>query len=247
MKRLMLVAVVGAVAMALASGAQAGVPWAGGTATAAATPAAPAAGEAAAPGDLKTELSQADYKSLVKPIEDKVALAEKAMENYNKTKEKLGDKAKPGELNNIKEAAINMYLGASLAAKQAAGRTKKDTVKAALAEQFEKPNKQKAVDMMMEMATEALAKMPKDFKLAAGLYKKVVAVDPQNEAVKEAMKQLEADYTEAMKTQAKVGAKGGSGDDVQKPYGADSATGKPAGGWGSSKPSGGYGGNTRGY
>jgi len=94
--------------------------------------------------DLKEKLGETQYKRLVSPIEAKLKLAKKTMEAYDKEMEKPVDKRSQRLLLGCKQRAAQYYLGAAMAAKQAANRNRDEAVKAAIAEEFQKPNEQKA-------------------------------------------------------------------------------------------------------
>ena len=238
MKRLMVVALVGALAFtaSVAWGADA-VPWQGAGAAPGAKPADPAVAPApaAAPavaGDLKTELTPIQYKSLVKPIEDAIASAEKELELVKKDSDK--PKEKPGTIAGMKVKAADFYLSASNKAKTAATRLPKDkdAAKTTLADQYEKPNKQKAIDLLLEVAKEAMDK--KDYATAVALYKRVLAIDPDNATAKDALTES-AKLAQAAQANNKNGQGAAGGNNkpdpslINQPW--QNVNGQPANGW----------------
>jgi hypothetical protein len=217
MKRLGLAALVAIFALAMVTACRAAeVPWkaADGEKADAAAEGAGDAKEGAdaggAGGELKAALGAAHYDRLIKPIEAKVDQAAKIMEKYTKEKEKPAEKQNQGLLSGLKEQAAGAYLAASLAAKKAVGSVKNEEQKAAITQQFDDPNRQKAIDIYLELASEAMEK--KDIRKAAAYYKKVLSIDKDNATAKEALTKLDRELKEAAKTNKKSG-KGGSDEE----------------------------------
>lgn len=167
-------------------------------------------GDSAAPvaaGDLKAELPPAQYRRVMKPIEAQITLAEKAMEPYNKEMEKPEEKRRQDLLIKCKERAAACYLGASTAAKKALRLVKKDSHKAALKQQFEDPNKEKAIDIYLELALDAHGSG--DLRRTVAYYKRVLSLDRENAQAKQGIIKLAEQYRQAMKDRKKGGGKGG--------------------------------------
>ncbi len=165
---------------------------------------------AEAAGDLKAELPPAQYRRVMKPIEAQIALAEKAMEPYNKEMEKPEEKRRQALLIKCKERAAACYLGASTAAKSALRLVKKDSHKAAIKQQYEQPNKEKAIDIYLELALDAHASG--DLRRTVGYYKRVLSLDRENTQAKQGLIKLAEQYKQAMKDRKKGGSKGGDMD-----------------------------------
>jgi hypothetical protein len=142
---------------------------------------------------------------VVKAIEDKVAMAEKIMTTYQTEMDKPVEKRNVNTANGLKLRAAHAYLGAALEAKKV-GASLKDDQKAAVAEKYEKPNRQKAIDMLLELAQAAAEK--KDIRGAVALYKQVLQLDPENATAKDALKKLEEEAKTA-KTDKGTGNQGG--------------------------------------
>lgn len=213
MKRFTLGALVALFALAFGAAAWAGeVPWKAGDGDK--KEAGDAAGDAAGgSGDLKTDLGEAQYGRIVKPIEAQVEKAEKIMEKYNKEMEKEEAKRNQTLLLGLKDQAANAYLAASLAAKKGAGMVKDATQKAAITQQFDDPNRQKAVDFLIELAQDAQEK--KDLRKAIAYYKKVLAIDKENSTAKDALTKIAEDMKAAAKAPSKKGGKGGSSEETK--------------------------------
>jgi len=162
---------------------------------------------AVAPGDLKAELPPAQYKRVMKPIEAQIALAEKAMQPYEKEMEKPEEKRRRALLIKCKERAAAYYLGASTAAKKSLRLVKKDSHKAAIKQQYEQPNKEKAIDIYLELALDAHTSG--DLRRTVGCYKKVLSIDRENAQARQALVKLAEQYKQAMKDRRKGGSKGG--------------------------------------
>ncbi len=185
----------------------AGVPWKAGAGGAPAV--APATAE-----EVKADLGEARFQRLIKPIEAKIALAKKAMEPYEKEMEKPPDKRRPELLKRCKVRAAQMYMGAALAAKRARLSLSKTAHQAFFAETYEKPNRQKAVDLLLELALQARSEG--NLREAVFLYRQVLAADPENAEAKTAMKDLYQQYQQAMRDRATRSRSTGGGEGKTK-------------------------------
>jgi tetratricopeptide (TPR) repeat protein len=170
---------------------------------------APAAGDkaaatgdkAATPAETKSELPA----KVLKAIEDTVAKAEQLLQASQAELAKEEAKRNVTKAQEQKLLAANMYVRAAMQAKAAIAALKEDQ-RAGLSDQYDKPNRQKAIDIYMELAQAAVDK--KDYNRAKSLYLQVLKIDPENTAAKEALKKLEADMKAAAKEKAS-GSKGG--------------------------------------
>lgn len=146
-------------------------------------------GEAAAQsGTLKGDLPPAQYNRVVKPIEAKIALAEKAMESYEKEMQKPAEKRRAATLISCKAKASAAYYQVALAARKATRMVKKEEHKAEIKATYEVPNLRKATESPLGFASEAQAKG--DFRTAVGYYKRVLAMDPDNPVAKAALEKI---------------------------------------------------------
>jgi len=170
----------------------------------------PKAVASAAPGDLKAELPPAQYSRVVKPIEAKLAAVEKIMKVYDKEMEKTAEKRSERLLLSCKARAGEAYLGAALAAKKALNLVKKESHKAAIKQQYEEPNRKKAIDIFLELGT--LAHDKGDLRMAVGYYKRILAIDKQNAQAKEGLTKIAQQIQESKKSGKKKGGKGTGGD-----------------------------------
>lgn len=166
--------------------------------------------ESVAPGDLKAELSTVQYARVVKPIETRIDMATKAMEPYEAEMQKPEEKRRQSVLVKCKTRSAEYYLAASYSAKKAARLVGKDSLKAALKEQYEEPNKQKAIDIYLELALDVHT--GGNLRAAVYYYKKILSIDPENADAKEALTKLAEQYRQAMKDAKKSGSKGGGKD-----------------------------------
>jgi len=166
------------------------------------------------PVDLKAELDKVAYSRLVKPIEAKVQAAEKAMELHDKEMQKPVDKRNPRLLLACKERAATFYVGASLAAKQAANRHRDERIKNAIKEQFQKPNDQKAIDIYLELAMKA--QEANDMRRAVAYYRRILQIDKGNDQAKEALTQIAKQLQENART-GKGGRSTGGGGSEDEP------------------------------
>ena len=203
MKRFLPAALIGVIAVAgTLAAAAADVPWKAGE--------DPKAGASTAPGDLKAELPPAQYNRVVKPIEAKLAAVEKIMKVYDKEMEKTAEKRSERLLLSCKARAGEAYLGAALAAKKALNLVKKESHKAAIKQQYEEPNRKKAIDIFLELGT--LAHDKGDLRMAVGYYKRILAIDKQNAQAREGLTKIAQEVQESKKSGKKKGGKGTGGD-----------------------------------
>lgn len=206
MKRFLPAAVICMFTVAAVIGAEAaGVPWKTGD--------NPKQDASAAPSDLKAELAPAQYKRVIKPIEAKLEAAEKIMKVHDKEMEKDTEKRNARLLLGCKTRAAEAYLGASLAAKKAINLVKKDGQKAAIKEQYEEPNRKKAIDIFAELAGEAYDKG--DLRMAVGYYKRILSIDKENAQAKEGITKIFREVQEAKQSGKKSGSKSGGSDDLR--------------------------------
>ncbi|HUU09871.1 MAG TPA: hypothetical protein VM431_04965 [Phycisphaerae bacterium] len=208
MKRVMLGVLVALVAQGGATAAWAeGLPW---------KPAdSNTAGDSAAPADLKADLAPSQYDHVVKPIESRLAQAEKAMEPYQKELAKPEAKRQEAVLVRAKERSAACYASAAAAAKKALGLVKTESRKAALRTQYEEPSRQKAIDIYFGLAMRASGKG--DLRKAISYYKMILALDPDNADAKAAITQLADQYQQAIKDSKASGSKGG-GSETKRPW-----------------------------
>jgi tetratricopeptide (TPR) repeat protein len=162
--------------------------------------AAPAAAEPPAGGTAVA--TDAKFEKAAKPVLDQIAQAEKVLKLFETEMAKPEEKRNLQQATNFKATAARFYLAAALKAKQAAALLPKKEEKEAFSEQYEKPNREKAIAIWLELADAAMAK--KDYKQAMGLYKDVLAVDSKNEAALEGIKKIQAELA------AGAATKGGS-------------------------------------
>jgi tetratricopeptide (TPR) repeat protein len=173
--------------------------------------AAPAAGEkAAAPAETKSELPA----RTVTAIEASVARAEKLLQFVQTEMAKDEAKRNVTKAQEARMQAANAYLQAAQQAKAAIASLKEDQ-RAGASEQYDKPNRQKAIDIYMELAQAAMER--KDYNRAKALYAQVVKLDPENAAAKEALKKADQDAKAAAK-EGKSGSKGGGNETTKDPY-----------------------------
>jgi len=144
--------------------------------------------DAGRPGTLKGDLPEAQYNRVVKPIEAKLALAEKAMEAYEKEMQKPAEKRRTATLRSTKEKASAAYYQAALAARKAGKMVKKEEHKAEIKAIYEDPNLRKATEILLEFGTQA--QQQNDIRTAVGYYKRVLAMDPNNVQAKAALEQI---------------------------------------------------------
>jgi tetratricopeptide (TPR) repeat protein len=212
MKSVMTASLVAVLALCLAAGA-----WAEDTVNAnAATPAVGGDKPAAAPvKNVALDKTVADVGAQVTQAEKMLKLAE---EELAKPEDKRDARKSPQQL---KLNAALAYLRAAQKAKGFSIRLKEDE-RPAFLDQYDKPNREKAVSLLLELADAAKAK--KAYADALAFYKEVLGMDPKNAAAEAGIKAI----LEEMKTAKATGSNnvGGSSDktnikDYQKGYKQD--------------------------
>jgi hypothetical protein len=192
--------------LALAGSAwAAGVPWKDAGDEAAAT---------ATQEEVKADIGEVRYNRLVEPIEAKVKLAEKAMEPYEKEQQKPPEQRRPQVLQQCKVRSAQMYVAAAQQAMRAQRMVQKSSHRAYFKEEFEKPNRDKAVRIYLDLGMEVRA--GGNIPQAAMLYKQALGMDPDNTEAKAALRELALEYQQAMKDQKYRSRNAGGGDDDQK-------------------------------
>ncbi len=159
-------------------------------------------GEAAGkPGTLKGDLPPAQYNRVVKPIEAKLALAEKAMAGYEKEMTKPPEKRRQATLISWKEKASAAYYQVALAARKAAKMVKKVEHQAEIKARYEDLNLRKATDILLAFADEA--QQQGDLRKAIAYYKRVLSMDPNNPRAKAALERIASTVKRAADQQRK--------------------------------------------
>ncbi|MBE3096760.1 MAG: hypothetical protein IMZ44_06465 [Planctomycetes bacterium] len=220
MRYAMLAGLVGVLAFGLAVSASGqNVPWkadgdikAPAVAPAAGAPAAPAAAAegvtpAAGPDTAKLEKAAG-------PVKDVLAQIAKVQKLLDDELAKPDAKRDAKKIPNFKEGIARLYLTAAQKAKvqsQSAIFTKAED-KQAFLEQYEKPNREKAIALLFELANEALGK--KDYRSAEALGRQILILDPKNAEAGAFLKSIAEEKAAALKAGAKnTGA--GSGDSLK--------------------------------
>jgi hypothetical protein len=198
---LALVLVLGLASMALAQD----VPWKAGDPPKTDAPAATgaAAGETPAVAtDAKTEKAAAAVKKILTQIE----AAQKAGSDEAA---KPAEKQSAAKIRGSKETVARLYLVASQTAKMQSSSLAADQ-KQPFLDQYDKPNREKAITGLLELANESLLK--KDYRSAESIAKQVLNLDPKNAEAEALLKKI----AEEKAADAKTAAKGGSGGSSDK-------------------------------
>jgi tetratricopeptide (TPR) repeat protein len=213
-------AVVGVLALVLAATvwAEGTVPWQPGAAS---TPAAPTEATMTVTETPPAPAVNPKFEKMATPVKEMVTQAEKLLKQAEDEMAKPEDKRDAKKALAMKTNAARLYLNAAQKAKMGSALLTKADEKQAFLDQYEKPNRDKAVSMILELADAARAK--KDYTQAVSLYKQVLTIDPKNSTAEAAIKAI----AEEMKTAAQAGTKGGTGGgssqikDYQKDYKTD--------------------------
>ncbi len=194
--------------LALAPAAWAGVPWKGDDNADAVAP--------ATLDEVKADLGQARYGRVVGPVESKMALAEKAMEPYEKEMEKPVGKRRTDLLQKCKVRSAQMHGAAAKAAKRAQLMLQKASHRACIEEEFEKPNRESAIRIYLELSRDA--RLAGNLPQAAAFCKKALGVDSQNEEARQLFKQLAEEYRQAVRDRRRRPGSTGGGSEDKKPW-----------------------------
>jgi tetratricopeptide (TPR) repeat protein len=127
------------------------------------------------------------------PIKAQMAVAEKLLQQSSEEMAKPDGKRDFKKADGFKASAGNTYIAAALAAVRAAAALK-DAEKQAFLDLYDKPNREKAISIFLELGD--AAKATRKWQEATGYYNKVLQIDPKNEAAATGIKAVK----EGMKT-----------------------------------------------
>jgi hypothetical protein len=151
------------------------------------------ADNAAAPGAPKAD---ARKEAAIKAVKAIVAQAEKTLELCAKEQEKPVEKRDTKKINEYKLTAARIYVNAALKAMGYARNLKGDD-KQAFLDEYDKPNRAKGIELLMELALAAEKKG--DFRQATILLKDILSIDPKNAEAQAALVRV-AEETKTART-----------------------------------------------
>jgi hypothetical protein len=172
----------------------------------------------------KTPASLAETMGTV--ITKQVTAAERIQKQYDDEMAKPEGKRSPAKALMLKQNIANAYKAVATLAKSDANRLKKEDRQAFL-DQYEQPNREKAVAIYLELAQAAQDK--KDYATAVKMFQLVLQIDPQNATALAGMKTL-SDMATAKSATGTGAAGGGSSDkanDKSKSYLPNTNTSTP--------------------
>ncbi|MEA3366799.1 MAG: hypothetical protein U9R68_01650 [Planctomycetota bacterium] len=164
--------------------------------------------------EIKAEVGQARYQRIVGPIESRMALAEKAMDPYNKEMEKPAKDRRAAMLQKCKVRSAQMHEAAAKAAVRAGHMLQKKSHRACIKEEFEKPNRRDAARIYLELSS--AARLEGNIPQAAVLCKKALAADPQNAQARQLLKELAQEYQQAVRDRRNRSGNTGGGSSEDK-------------------------------
>jgi len=213
MKSVMAASMVGVLVLCLSAcawGEEVNADKAGAAATPATTATTPADGTAEKPAVKSPTLDK-----IVADIAAQVAASEKMLKSYEEEMAKPEDKRDVKKAQALKANAAAGYYRAAMKAKGFSIRLKDDE-KQSFLDQYDKPNREKAVSLLLELADAAKGK--KSYQEALSLYKQVLNIDPKNAAAEAGIKAV----LEELKTAKANGSVGGGTDKTNiKPWEKD--------------------------
>jgi hypothetical protein len=169
--------------------------------------AAPAADAGAATGTPADAAADPKLEKAAIPVKEVLAQIAKAQKVLDDESAKPADKQDPKRVRSMTEAIARLYLNASQKAKAQSSSFKADE-KQAFLDQYDKPNRDKGIGILLELANDSLAK--KDYRNAESGAKQVLALDPKNAEAEALLKKIAEDKVAAAKTGSKTGSSGGS-------------------------------------
>ena len=161
------------------------------------TPPADGAGGAPAGSAPATPATDVKMDKAAAPVKEMLAQVEKTQKLLDIETGKPAEKQDAKRIHGLKETIARLYLNASQKAKFQSASFKEDAAKQAFRDQYEKPNREKAVSILLELANDALQK--KDFRNAETIAKQVLACDPKNADAEALIKRI-AEEKAAAKT-----------------------------------------------
>lgn len=166
------------------------------------TPPADGAGGAPAGSAPATPATDVKMDKAAAPVKEMLAQVERTQKLLDIETGKPAEKQDAKRIHGLKETIARLYLNASQRAKFQSNSFKADA-KQAFLDQYEKPNREKAVSILLELANDALQK--KDYRGAEALAKQVLACDPKNADTEALVKRI-AEEKAAAKTAGTPGA-----------------------------------------
>ena len=145
---------------------------------------APAQGAADAAAQRDARIAKA-----VKPVEEQLKLAAKQKELYDKEMAKPEKERKPQVATGCKLREAQFYNLAAMKSKAAEGQFSKVEDKQIIIDQYEKPAREKAISLYLELADQK--KNENDIRMAITFYQDVLKIDPSNAEAKDALKAME--------------------------------------------------------
>lgn len=176
-------------------------------------------GEAKAPQgpiDLKADLTPEQYLRAVQPILGNIEQAEKALALYDEELAKPEKERDEKRALGFKERAARFYAAASLRARQSRGYVSQEAQKAAIANQYEIPAREKAITLYLELAQIYLGK--NDLRASVAYYQRVLNLNPGNTAATNALKQIEESLRrQAAERNQNPSRTGGGREEIDEP------------------------------
>jgi len=170
------------------------------------TPPADGAGGAPASSASATPATDVKVDKAAAPVKEMLIQVEKTQKLLDAETGKPAEKQDAKRIHGLKETIARLYLNASQKAKFQSASFKGDA-KQAFLDQYEKPNREKAVSILLELANDALQK--KDYRSAEALARQVLACDPKNADAEALVKRI-ADEKAAAKTAGTPGSTTGT-------------------------------------
>jgi hypothetical protein len=166
-------------------------------------PAVPAPAPVAAPPAPKTSTVQ---DQAINTIKLQIEKAEKILKLADAELAKPEEKRDMRKVLSWKLSAAQAYQAAANAAKRTSAQMKKDDQPAFL-EQYEQPNREKAIALYLELA--AVAKEKKSYPDAVSMYRTVLQIDAKNETALAGMKAIQDEFAAAAAAKKNPGVSGG--------------------------------------
>ena len=147
---------------------------------------APAAPAPTPPKEEKKVVDKSEIAAAA--VKNQVAIAEKLMQQVSEEMAKPDGKRDAKKVDGLKLKAADTYVVAALAAVRGAATLKPDE-KQPFLDLYDKPNREKAIGILLELADAAKSK--KRNQEATTLYKRVLQIDPKNQAATDGIKAVQ--------------------------------------------------------
>lgn len=169
--------------------------------------AAPAANVAAPPPDAPpaAPAKTSDLEKVMDDLKSQLAAAESLLKQYNGELAKPDGRKDPKRVRSLKMGSARAYFRLAVKAQNESARLTDADERRAILDQYEKPGREKAVGLLLELASAARGN--KDYSEARRLYSEVLQIDAQNAVALSAVNSM----SQELKTRKNASARSAGG------------------------------------